>query len=100
MFSKVVLIGTPTINDTIFPPVGKLLVYLQGLKPGPGRLWGTFGSYGWGGGGVEYVQRWYKENQYEMIHEPVESQFRPKREVLEAVDKLAGVVAKRLGDLD
>ena len=96
MFSKVVLIGTPTINDTIFPPVGQLLVYLQGLRPGPGRLWGVFGSYGWGGGGVEYVQRWYKENQYEIICPPVESQFRPKSEVLAECDKLADAVAGRL----
>lgn len=100
MFSKIVLIGTPTINDTVFPPVGQLLAYLKGLRPGPGRIWGTFGSYGWGGGGVEFVQRWLMENQYEMVHDPVESQFRPKREVLKEVDTLAGAVAKRLGELE
>jgi len=96
MFSKVILIGTPTINDTIFPSVGQLLIYLQGLHPGPGRLWGAFGSYGWGGGGVEYLMRWYRENQHELIADPVESRFRPDADINQACDALADTVIKRL----
>ena len=96
MMSKVNLIGTPTINDTVFPPVGHVLVYLKGLKPGPGRLWGAFGSYGWGGGGVQYVMDWYNENQYEIVAEPVESRFRPKADMLEACDRYADTVIERI----
>jgi flavorubredoxin len=98
MFSKVVLIGTPTINDTIFPSVGQLLIYLQGLRPGPGRLWGAFGSYGWGGGGVEYLMRWYRENQHELIADPVKSRFRPSGEINKACDTLAQTVIDRLSE--
>ena len=97
MFSKVVLIGTPTINNTVFPPVGQVLIYMQGLNPGPGRFWGTFGSYGWGGGGVDYVSRWFKENQYKVIQPPVESQFTPRDEILEQCDAFAGVIVEKLG---
>jgi flavorubredoxin len=96
MMSKVVLIGTPTMNDTIFPTVGHLLIYLQGLRPGPGRLWGTFGSYGWGGGGVDFITRWFKENQYQMILPPLESQFRPQKEILIKCDAFAEDVAKNI----
>ena len=96
MYSKVVLIGTPTINDTIFPAVGQLLVYLKGLRPGPGRLWGAFGSYGWGGGGVEYLMRWYRENQHELVHDPVEARFRPNTDIDQACADLASAVVKRL----
>jgi flavorubredoxin len=92
MLSKVILIGTPTINDTVFPPVGQLLAYLKGLRPGRGRLWGTFGSYGWGGGGVEFVNRWYAENQYELIESPLEVRFRPKEEARSACDEYAASV--------
>jgi len=97
MFSKVVLIGTPTINNTIFPSVGQVLIYMQGLNPGPGRFWGTFGSYGWGGGGVDYVSRWFRENQYKVIQPPVESQFTPRDEILEQCDDFADVIVKKLG---
>ena len=96
MLSKVILIGTPTLNDTIFVHVGHLLAYLQGLRPGPGRLWGGFGSYGWGGGGVEYLMRWYRENQYEIIGAPVESRFRPNPEILRDCDRLAREVKEHL----
>ncbi len=96
MFSRAVLIGTPTINDTIFPSVGKVLIYLQGLRPGPGRIWAAFGSYGWGGGGVEYVMRWLHENQYSVIQPPLESRFRPKQDILAACDRYAEEVSKAL----
>ncbi len=92
MYAKAILIGTPTINDTIFPSVGRLLIYLQGLRPGPGRVWGGFGSYGWGGGGVEYLMRWYRENQYRIIGEPVEARFRPQPDILQACDSLVSGV--------
>lgn len=98
LFSRVVLIGTPTINNTVFPSVGQVLIYMQGLHPGPGRLWGAFGSYGWGGGGVEYVSRWFRQNQYEVIHPPIESQFAPKKALLEACDAYAGEVAGKIAD--
>ncbi len=96
MYSKAVLIGTPTINDTIFPSVGQLLIYLQGLRPGPGRIWGGFGSYGWGGGGVEYLMRWYRENQYELIGDPVESRFRPSADINQGCDDMAQAIVERL----
>lgn len=80
MFAKVILIGTPTLNETVFPSVGQLLCYMQGLRPGPNRLWSAFGSYGWGGGGVTYVEDWFRVNQYEQIVPPLEIRFRPKGE--------------------
>jgi len=96
MFSKVVLIGSPTINNTVFPSVGQLLIYMQGLNPGPGRLWGAFGSYGWGGGGVDYISRWFKEYQYSVIQPEIESQFTPKKELLDKCDDWADVVIDKL----
>ncbi|MBN2416329.1 FprA family A-type flavoprotein [bacterium] len=99
LFSRVVLIGTPTINNTVFPAVGQVLIYMQGLDPGPGRLWGAFGSYGWGGGGVEYVSRWLRQNRYEVIHAPVESQFTPNKALLAACDEYAEAVAGKIANM-
>jgi flavorubredoxin len=42
------LVGSPTINNNMFPTVADLLAYLKGLKPR--NILGTaFGSYGWSG---------------------------------------------------
>lgn len=46
------LIGTPTLNNLMFPTVAGFLTYLRGLRP-KNRIVGAFGSYGWGGGGVK-----------------------------------------------
>jgi flavorubredoxin len=45
------LVGSPTLNNTMFPRVGEFLLYLKGLKP-KNRIASAFGSYGWGGGAV------------------------------------------------
>ena len=96
MHSKVILIGSPTMNDTIFPSIGTLLSYIQGLNPGPNRLWSAFGSFGWGGGAVEHIMKFYKENQYEIIAPPVEAKFRADDDEMGKIIKLAEAIVKKL----
>ncbi len=43
-----VVIGSPTLNNNLFPTVADLLVYLKGLKL-KNLLAAAFGSYGWSG---------------------------------------------------
>ncbi|MBM4400393.1 MAG: FprA family A-type flavoprotein, partial [Crenarchaeota archaeon] len=50
--AKAVVVGSPTLNNGMFPTLGSFLTYATGLKP-KGKLWGFFGSYGWGGGAVK-----------------------------------------------
>lgn len=44
--SRGLLIGTPTLNNGIFPSVAEFLTYLKGLKP-PAKVAAVFNSYGW-----------------------------------------------------
>ena len=48
------LIGSPTLNNIVFPTIAQFLTYLRGLRP-KNRLVGAFGSLGWGGGAVKEV---------------------------------------------
>jgi anaerobic nitric oxide reductase flavorubredoxin len=57
--ARAVLIGTPTLHNTIFPTVADFATYLRGLR-GKGKLAGAFGSYGWGGGAVKGVSELMK----------------------------------------
>jgi len=50
--SRGFLIGTPTLNNIMFPTVAQFLTHLRGLRP-KGRTAGAFGSYGWAGGAVK-----------------------------------------------
>lgn len=73
------LIGTPTLNNTILPTVGKFLTYLKGLRP-KNRIVGAFGSYGWAGGAVKQVLAASKEMGLETVEEGFQVNFRANSE--------------------
>ncbi len=75
--ARAIVIGTPTLNNGMFPTVGGFLTYLTGLRPG-NKIWASFGSYGWSGGGVRTVNEKLKSAGYEPV-ESLEVKFRPDK---------------------
>ncbi|VVB88199.1 Type A flavoprotein FprA [uncultured archaeon] len=73
--SRAVIIGSPTLHNDLFPTVGGFLVYLTGLRP-KNKIWATFGSYGWAGGGVKGINDKLKSAGNEPV-ESLEVRFRP-----------------------
>ncbi len=49
-----VVVGSPTLNNQMFPTVADVLTYMKGLKPAR-KIAGAFGSYGWSGEAVKLV---------------------------------------------
>jgi len=54
------LVGTPTINNTIFPTLADVLAYARGLKP-KNLIGAAFGSYGWSGEACAQVEATLRE---------------------------------------
>jgi flavorubredoxin len=77
--AKVVLVGSPTINNQMFPTLGSFLTYVTGLKP-RGKLWGFFGSYGWGGGAVRGMIEMTKKAGFEVQEPGLEVKYVPDEE--------------------
>ena len=50
--SRLILLGSPTLNNGMLPTMGEFVTYLKGLKP-QNRIGLAFGSYGWGGQSVK-----------------------------------------------
>jgi len=73
--SKAILIGSPTLNNDIFPHMSGFLTYLMGLRP-KNKIWATFGSYGWAGGAVRAINEKLKSAGNESV-ESLEVRFRP-----------------------
>lgn len=48
-------VGSPTLNNQMLPSVAAFLTYAKGLKP-KNRVGLAFGSYGWSGESVKYIQ--------------------------------------------
>jgi len=94
LFSKAVLIGSPTLNNGMLPTVSAFLTYLKGLRPKK-RVGFSFGSYGWGGQGAKEVKAVIDSMGWDAPLDLVNIQYNPDPDELAAV-KEYGV---RLGGL-
>jgi flavorubredoxin len=74
--SRGTLIGTPTLNNIMFPSLAEFLTHLRGLRP-KDRLVSSFGSFGWGGGGVKDVFAKIKEIGLETFEPGIGVNYKP-----------------------
>jgi anaerobic nitric oxide reductase flavorubredoxin len=74
--AKVLIVGSPTLNNGMFPSVADFLCYLKGLKP-KNKIGAAFGSHGWGGGGVKAVQQELEQTGVELIDSKLAFKFVP-----------------------
>ncbi|MDP2167313.1 MAG: FprA family A-type flavoprotein [Thermodesulfovibrionales bacterium] len=77
--SRGCLIGTPTLNNLMYPSVAEFLAHLRGLRP-KGRIMGAFGSYGWGGGAVKEAYEEFKKMRLEVFEPGLEVLYKPSSE--------------------
>ena len=91
--SKAVLVGSPTLNNGMFPTIGSFMTYLTGLRP-KNKIWSFFGSFGWGGGAVRGMTEMARKAGFE-VHEPgVEIKYIPEPEDLQKCFELGKQIAK------
>lgn len=77
--SRGALIGTPTLNNIMYPSVAEFLTHLRGLRP-KNRIVGAFGSYGWGGGAVKEVYEEFKKMGLEISEPGLQILYKPSLE--------------------
>jgi flavorubredoxin len=81
--SKAVVVGSPTLNNGLFPTLADFLTYMKGLRP-KNKIGAAFGSYGWSGEAVGLVQKHLEEMQFEIIESGMKHQYVPDSNSLEA----------------
>ena len=85
--SKLIILGSPTLNNTMLPTMGGFLTYLKGLRPRK-RIGFVFGSYGWGGQAVGEIEKKIKDLNWEMPFESINLNYIPdEQELLEVIKK-------------
>ena len=93
--AKAVVVGSPTLNNGMFPTLGSFLTHATGLKP-KGKLWGFFGSYGWGGGAVKSMTEMALKAGFE-VHEPsIEVKYVPDQEDLKKCFEFGQQIAAKI----
>ena len=77
--SRGILVGSPTLNNEVFPSVAEFITHLRGLRPS-NRIAGAFGSYGWGGGAVKWLYNEFQNMKLDMMEPGIQIQYRPSDE--------------------
>lgn len=85
-------VGSPTLNNGLFPTVGDFLVYLKGLRPQKKKAM-AFGSYGWGGGAVKIIEQELKSAGIEVLDPGLQVKYRPYEKELLGCKKLGEQLA-------
>lgn len=80
-------VGSPTLNNGLFPTVGDFLIYLKGLRPQKKRAI-AFGSFGWGGGAVKLVEQELKNAGIEVLEPGLQVKYRPFENELDSCREL------------
>jgi len=78
MDAKAVIVGSPTLNNGLFPTISDFLTYMKGLKP-QNKIGAAFGSYGWSGESVKLVQKELEAMKFEMIDSGLKIQYVPDK---------------------
>jgi flavorubredoxin len=93
--AKGILLGSPTLNNGMFPTMGDFLTYMRGLKP-KGKIFGLFGSHGWGGGAIKEMRRNLEQEKFEIWEKELSVQFIPDLEELKSAIQFGKEFAKKV----
>jgi flavorubredoxin len=93
--ARAILVGSPTLNNGMFPTVAEFLCYLKGLKP-KGKIGAAFGSYGWAGGAVKAIQQELGQAGIEIIDSDLNFRFVPDEVENEKCIDFGKTIAKRI----
>jgi len=94
--AKAVIFGSPTLNNSMFPTISNFLTYIIGLRP-RGKVWTSFGSYGWGGGATRDINKWLKEARFEVLEPSLSIRYAPSMEELQKCREFGRKIAETIG---
>jgi flavorubredoxin len=89
------LVGSPTLNDGLFPTVADILTYLKGLKP-LNLVGAAFGSFGWNATAVDEVKSHLNEMKVELVGDGLKLKYVPDEAALKQCYELGVQVAEKL----
>ena len=89
------IVGSPTMNNQIYPTVADVVNYLKGLKP-KNLVGATFGSYGWSGEAVKHLDTHMREMGVNLLRDGLRVKYVPDDEALAGCRNLGLEVARSL----
>jgi flavorubredoxin len=90
-----VIVGSPTINNQLFPTVSDFLTYMKGLKP-KNKIGAAFGSYGWSGESVNLITQELEAMKFDIIDPGIKIQYVPDQDGKNACLELGRKIGKAI----
>ncbi len=90
-----IAVGSPTLNNSIFPVIADVMTYIKGLRP-QNKIAAAFGSYGWSGEAVKILNKEFSEMKLDVIDDGVKVQYVPDDDDLQRCFDLGVKIAKAL----
>jgi len=90
--AKAVIVGSPTLNNGLFPTVSDFLTYMKGLKP-LNKIGAAFGSYGWSGESVKLITQSLEEMKFDIVDPGLKIQYVPDKEGIDACYRFGQKIA-------
>jgi flavorubredoxin len=75
------IVGSPTLNQQMFPTLADIFCYLKGLKR-KNLIGQAFGSYGWGGEAIKLIQNELVQMGVNLVADAVSVKYVPDRDIL------------------
>jgi flavorubredoxin len=95
MDAKAVIVGSPTLNNNLFPSVSDFLTYMKGLRP-KDKIGAAFGSYGWSGEAVRLINSELEAMKFDMVDPGLRIQYVPDQSGVEAGFQLGQKIGKAI----
>jgi flavorubredoxin len=93
MVSRGIIVGGPTMNNRLYPPVAFFLEYLA-MSARRERLGFVFSAYGWGGGAEKDILGYFEQSGIKPACEPWRVRFRPTDQDLSSGLEMAKAFAR------
>ncbi len=90
-----IIVGSPTLNNGLFPTVSDFLTYMKGLQP-KDKVGAAFGSYGWSGESIKLINKELEAMKFKVIDPGMKIQYVPDFEGLEACREFGRKIAQDL----
>ena len=93
--TKGLLVGSATINNGVLPTVAPFLREMEGLRP-RNKLAAAFGSYGWGGGATNTIEKSLKSAGMELVAPAMTVKWVPDKTELQKCYEYGKEFAKKI----
>lgn len=91
-----IVVGSPTLNNGLFPTVSDFLTYMKGLKP-LNKIGAAFGSYGWSGEAAKLIRKKLEAMKFEIMEPELRIQYVPEPEGMAACVAFGRKIGEAIG---